>query len=213
MHVQVVFCHPSRASFCGAILDRFATGLERAGHTHEVGDLYAEGFDPIFRVNDYAQFEGGQMADDVLSEQARVDRCDAVALIAPVWWLSLPAMLKAWFERLWSNGWAYEWAHDPEGSLLPERPFAFLLTAAGSAATWLRYGYGDALDAILRTGLLGWCGVSESTIAILHDTGFDEAAMRRHGDCAERLGELVFDGGGEVSWPPSVTLITGRSAL
>jgi NAD(P)H dehydrogenase (quinone) len=213
VHVLVVYCHPSRASFCGTVLDRFCDGLTRAGHSHDVADLYEEGFDPVFRSDDYRQFEGKPMADDVLAEQARVDRCEALAVVSPVWWLSLPAMLKGWFDRVWSNGWAYEWAHDPEGSLLAPRPFVFLLTAAGSAATWSRYGYGAALDATLRIGLLGWCGAEESTIAILHDTGFDPAAMEQHASCAGRLGETILDGHGDVSWPPSVTLLTGGPAV
>jgi NAD(P)H dehydrogenase (quinone) len=195
------------------VLDRFAGGLTNAGHTYEVADLYAEGFDPVFSVADYGQFEGKPMADDVLAEQARVDRCDALAVVSPVWWLSLPAMLKGWFDRVWSNGWAYEWAHDPEGSLLAPRPFVFLLTAAGSAATWSSHGYGAALDASLRVGLLGWCGAGESTVAILHDTGFDPGAMERHAECAGRLGETILDGRAGVLWPPSVTLLTGEPAV
>jgi NAD(P)H dehydrogenase (quinone) len=130
----------------------FQRWVGRAGHSHEVADLYAEGFDPVFSTEDYGQFEGKPISDDVLAEQSRVERCQALVVVSPVWWLSLPAMLKGWFDRVWSN----EWAHDPEGSLLAPRPFVFLLTAAGSAATWSRYGYGAALDASLRIGLLGW---------------------------------------------------------
>jgi NAD(P)H dehydrogenase (quinone) len=194
-------------------LERFGDGLTRAGHTYEVADLYAEGFDPVFSIGDYGQFEGKPMSEDVLAEQARIDRCQAVAVVSPVWWLSLPAMLKGWFDRVWSNGWAYEWAHDPEGSLLAPRPFVFLLSAAGSAATWSRYGYGAALDASLRIGLLGWCGASESTVAILHDTGFDSGAMKRHADCAGRMGETILDGRSDLPWPPSVTLLAGEPAV
>jgi NAD(P)H dehydrogenase (quinone) len=195
------------------VLERFGGGLTRAGHTYEVADLYAEGFDPVFSIGDYGQFRGEPMPDDVLAEQARVDRCEALVLVSPVWWLSLPAMLKGWFDRVWSNGWAYEWAHDPEGSLLAPRPFVFMLTAAGSAETWSRYGYGAALDACLRIGLLGWCGAAESTVAILHDTGFDAGAMQTHAECAGRLGETVLDGRSDVSWPASVTLLAGEPAV
>ena len=142
----------------------------------------------MFNAGDYGQFHGR-------TDARRRDRRAGPGrsrgrgrVVSPVWWLSLPAMLKGWFDRVWSNGWAYEWAHDPEGSLLAPRPFVFLLTAAGSAATWARYGYGAALDATLRIGLLGWCGAGSSTVAILHDTGFDEDAMREHGGYAGRLG-------------------------
>jgi NAD(P)H dehydrogenase (quinone) len=212
MHVLVVLCHPLRSSYCASLVDRFNAGLTRSGHTSEVADLHAEGFDPVFGARDFLQFEGGIMPCDVLTEQARVDRCDALAFVSPVWWLSLPALLKGWFDRVWSNGWAYEWAHDPEGSLLPRRPFAFMLTAAGSASTWKRMGYDVALETLLRVRFLGWCGVSDSTIVILHDTGFDQAAMAEHASCIEQLGEMLLDGG-SVHWPASATVMAGTPRL
>jgi putative NADPH-quinone reductase len=44
--VLVVFDHPRRHSFCGAVLDEFIAGLAEAGHEVEIADLHAEGFDP-----------------------------------------------------------------------------------------------------------------------------------------------------------------------
>jgi NAD(P)H dehydrogenase (quinone) len=210
VHVLVVFCHPLRSSFCGEILDQFVAGLDRAGHTHAVADLYGEGFDPVFAPDDFGQFHGAALEPRLLDEQARVDRADAVAIVSPIWWLSLPAMLKGWFDRVWSNGWAYAWGHDPEGSLLSERPFALLLTAAGSAATWERYGYAAALDATLRIGLLGWCGAGTSVVAILHDTGFAPDTMHRHSECARDAGERIFSDPGAIAWPSTVTLLGGE---
>ena len=206
-HVLVVYCHPSRESFCGSVLDRFTQGLVTAGHSVEVADLYNEGFEPVFLESDFAQFEGGTMPPAILAEQARIDRCDALAFISPIWWLGLPAMLKGWFDRVWSNGWAYEFSNNPEGSLLPARPFAFLLTAGGSRSTYLRYRYDSALEAIMRVGVLGWCGVSESTIAILHDTGFADEASSQHLDYSEAFGRSVFSNGTRPAELADVTVL------
>lgn len=46
MHVLTVYAHPNPKSFCHAVLDQFVAGLRDAGHTNEVVDLYAIGFDP-----------------------------------------------------------------------------------------------------------------------------------------------------------------------
>jgi len=43
MKVLTVFAHPNRKSFCHAVLDQFTKGLQDAGHTSEVVDLYASG--------------------------------------------------------------------------------------------------------------------------------------------------------------------------
>lgn len=56
MHVLVVYAHHSPTSFCRALLEQVELGLTEGGHTHEVIDLHAEGFDPVFRDVDQAAF-------------------------------------------------------------------------------------------------------------------------------------------------------------
>ncbi len=83
---------PWAHSFTGSILQSAVRGLRAAGHSVEIADLYAEGFDPVLRRADYAQVEHKPMPDDVRREQARVDRSDALMFVFPVWWWSFPAM-------------------------------------------------------------------------------------------------------------------------
>jgi NAD(P)H dehydrogenase (quinone) len=55
-HVLVVYAHPNPASFTHAVLDEIVRGLADAGHSYEVLDLYAIGFDPVFSQHDSTQF-------------------------------------------------------------------------------------------------------------------------------------------------------------
>lgn len=48
--------------------------------------------------------EGGSLTADVLAEQAKFARADAVIFPFPLWWFGVPAMLKGWFDRVLSNG-------------------------------------------------------------------------------------------------------------
>ena len=108
MHLLAVYAHPLRQAYTGAILDAFLAGLtEAAPHTTEVADLYREGFEMRLQPEDYAQFRGESMPEEIRREQARVDRADALAFVFPVWWWSFPAILKGWFDRVFSEGWAY----------------------------------------------------------------------------------------------------------
>ena len=193
MHVLAVFCHPRRDSFSGAVLDRFAQGAREAGHSVEVADLHAEGFDPVFKAGDFIQFEGGAMPPDVLAEQARVERCDALAFVFPIWWYGMPAMFKGWLDRVWSNGWAYHWEHAPEGSLLNPRPCTFLCPTGASPAMMQRGGYGADLDNLWRRGVLGYCGVKPIRIELLLDAAFDtgNGAHAAHLETAYRAGREI----------------------
>lgn len=64
----------------------------------------------------------GTRSKDVLREQERVRRADALAFIAPVFWLGFPAILKGWVERVFTYGFAYKltdkgWKGDVQGRI------------------------------------------------------------------------------------------------
>lgn len=56
VHVLVVYAHPNPASFTHAILEHVERGLFDGGHTYEVVDLYAIGFNPVFTMHDQTSF-------------------------------------------------------------------------------------------------------------------------------------------------------------
>jgi NAD(P)H dehydrogenase (quinone) len=68
MKVLIVYAHPVPTSFCHAVLQRFTQGLEDAGHTHEVIDLYAIGFDPVLRARDLPNWLPDANAPDVVAK-------------------------------------------------------------------------------------------------------------------------------------------------
>jgi NAD(P)H dehydrogenase (quinone) len=68
MRVLTVFAHPNPKSFCHAILQQFTKGLEDAGHTSEVVDLYAIRFDPVFRMQDFASYVHESIPLEILED-------------------------------------------------------------------------------------------------------------------------------------------------
>ncbi|MCL2315888.1 MAG: NAD(P)H-dependent oxidoreductase [Actinomycetia bacterium] len=147
MHVHVVFAHPTHLSFTGDVLASFQIGLEDAGHTHSVSDLYAMRFQPVIGAPEYAR-EVRQLASlpippDVAEEQAKLNRADAWAFVYPVWWTDCPAILKGWFDRVWTVGYAYahgnpDWrAMESNLQLRPARK-AIVLATAGHTPDLLR---------------------------------------------------------------------------
>ena len=115
MFVHIVYAHPTHDSFTGQILDAFVHGLDGAGHHHTISDLYAMGFDPVL---DLAQYERESrysaevpVPQDVADEQAKLNAADVWVFLYPVWWTDCPAILKGWFDRVWSVGFAYNAGH------------------------------------------------------------------------------------------------------
>lgn len=153
MKVLIVYAHPNRKSFNHAVLQAFSKGLEEGGHQYEVVDLYAIGFDPCFRNEDFAQFMGGDMPADVRAQQEKVRWADALVFISPVWWMGFPAILKGWGERVFSCGFAYRltaegWKGKARGrlGLLPHKKVLIISTTFFSEKDYEASGLHDAME-------------------------------------------------------------------
>ncbi|TDQ83214.1 NAD(P)H dehydrogenase (quinone) [Dongia mobilis] len=165
MRVLVVFDHPRRNSFCGAVLDRFVAGLVAAGHQAEIADLRAENFDPRLPPADEPDWEkpGKIYSAEVLREQERIARNDALAFVFPIWWWSFPATTKGWIDRVWNKDWAYD------GAKLPHQKALLIGTAAGDEAGYLKRGYDEAMRTQLLVGVMNYCGIQDASLEFLFD--------------------------------------------
>jgi NAD(P)H dehydrogenase (quinone) len=66
MRVLTIYAHHNPRSFCHALLERFTEGLHDAGHTSQIVDLHAIGFNPVFRDRDTPGWVDDSVPDDVL---------------------------------------------------------------------------------------------------------------------------------------------------
>ncbi len=123
MQALIVHCHPEPRSFNAALKDVAVETLKRLGHSVEVSDLYAEGFDPVEGPAHYAdradpevfsalaEQRHGSKVDalpaDVHREIERLERSELVVFQFPIWWHAQPAMLKGWLDRVFVNGGLY----------------------------------------------------------------------------------------------------------
>src|SRR5574339_640909 len=49
---------------------------------------------------------------DVLNQQRKVARAEALVIIAPIWFVGFPAILKGWIERVFTYGFAFGFTPD-----------------------------------------------------------------------------------------------------
>ena len=178
MNVLIVFAHPEAASFSGALKDVAVATLSALGHEVVVSDLYALGWQAALGADDFPgeranpgyldlsreqehAFRRGSHALDVRREQAKLAAADLVLLHFPVWWFSMPAILKGWVDRVFSRGFAYSAGRKYEsGHFAGKR--AMLCITTGTAATLYEPGGMDGdLHHVLwpiHNGILAYTG-------------------------------------------------------
>jgi NAD(P)H dehydrogenase (quinone) len=204
MNVLIVFAHPEPRSLNGSLRDFAVRRLQAAGHTVEVSDLYAMDWNPVLdRADSLAPDDGtrfnpsgaskhafvnGLQSPDIAQEQDKLRRADAVLFQFPLWWFSMPAIMKGWFERVYAYGFGYgvgehsdrRWGDRyGEGNLAGKRAM-LVVTTGGWESHYGERGINGPLDDLLfpiQHGMLHYPGFEVLPPFVVHRTGrVDEAA-------------------------------------
>lgn len=193
MHALIVVAHPDPKSLSHSIAAHISGGVSLSGNSVEIVDLAEEAFDPRFTSADIAvHLKEALPPADVAAEQARIDRSDALVLVYPVYWWSMPALLKGWIDRVFSNGWAYD--SSPDTKLVKKlRHLRVHLVGAGGAdaGTYARHGYLAAMKTQIDHGIFNYCGACVVTSELLLESGTQ--AVTSHLDAARAIGHSIFN--------------------
>ena len=87
-----------------SLLGEAGSPLKRFALRRLIGDRDARGIIRLLRER--------YQPKDVLVQQQKVARAEALAFVAPVHFLSFPAILKGWLDRVWTPGFAYDLTAD-----------------------------------------------------------------------------------------------------
>ena len=158
MNILWVFAHPDHRSLNGSLRDAALKHLADLGHLVEESDLYRMGWNPVVDAADYdhdpsdrlhvatassTALRAGTLSPEVVAEQHKLRRAHAVVLQFPLWWFSMPAILKGWVDRVFVEGFGY----------------GIRCTTGGTRR------YGDGLMAGKRAMIVTSTGGSEHTVS------------------------------------------------
>ncbi|HDP90327.1 MAG TPA: flavodoxin family protein [Thioalkalivibrio sp.] len=167
MNILIVYAHPNPDSFNHAILERVQAALIDKGYQVRVRDLYAMGFDPVLSGNDLVDINVGKLADDVAVEQDMLRWATGLLFIYPVWWFDRPAILKGWFDRVLTRGFAFDYSEDGAVGLLTQQKAAVIMSTGGTDFEL----EGQDIEALLAhpvtEGTFKFCGIQATAHKVL----------------------------------------------
>ena len=102
-------------------------------------------------------FNAGLLTADVVAEQAKLLWADALILAFPLWWLSMPAILKGWVDGVYAYGFAYgvgehsssRWGDRYGEGRLAGRRTMLIVTAGGWESHYGPRGINGPIDDLL----------------------------------------------------------------
>lgn len=197
MNVLIVYAHPESHSLNGALNTFAVSHLENAGHHVQVSDLYAMNWKSQLDADDTLApltgdyfhpsmdskqaFEQGLQSADIAGEQEKLRWADAVIFQFPLWWFSMPAIMKGWFDRVYACGFAYgvgehsdtHWGDRyGEGNLSGKRAM-LLVTTGGWESHYSPRGINGPIDDILfpvQHGMLFYPGFEVLPPLVIYHT-------------------------------------------
>ncbi|WP_280457310.1 NAD(P)H-dependent oxidoreductase [Nocardia carnea] len=172
--VMLVVAHPDHDSATWAVARAIEQGIRAGGNTSAtIHDLAASGFDPVYGKADLAHHRGlSGLPADVRREQELLESADVTLVLFPVYWWSMPALAKGWFDRVFG---AYDdVAH---GSPSAVQQLHLVALAGLGEGTFDRHGYKSALTTQTMHGIADYSRIGEATIEFLYDTESKEPAV------------------------------------
>ncbi|MBP8020674.1 MAG: NAD(P)H-dependent oxidoreductase [Agitococcus sp.] len=172
MNVLIVHAHPEAKSFNTALMTLAKEQLTQAGHCVEVSDLYEMNWNPVASADDFAQrkspdylvyaleqrynFDQQAIAPDIAIEIAKLQKADLLILNFPLFWFSVPAIMKGWIDRVLISGVCYGGMRFYDQGGLKGKKALVTLTLGGREHMFGENAiHGELVDGMLRPLLRG----------------------------------------------------------
>ncbi len=178
MNILIVYAHHEPSSFTSAMKNVAAEIMQAKGHKVMISDLYGQGFSPLAQKWDFVTTTGGHFnymleqkhaarldwafSPDILAEIQKIKEADLLLVVAPMWWFSVPAILKGWFDRVLAMGVAWDGGQIYENGLLGGKQAMMIVNAGGPADYYAVEGKHKATATQIlhpiNHGTLAFCG-------------------------------------------------------
>lgn len=210
MRTHIVYAHPHQASLNASLRDETVRTLEGLGHTVTVADLYAMKWKAVADFDDFGPtdnehfmaaageaWEKDALAPDIKAEQANLLEAELVLFQFPLWWYTVPAIMKGWFDRVFTNGFGYgtsrDWPRFGDGVLKGKRAMVIVTTGAAESHLSDRGVNGDINDLLfpIQHGVLFYTGMAVLPPVVITGAGWqaEYADVTKH--LRERLEALT----------------------
>ena len=171
MKTLIIYNHPHEGSFCNAILKAAEKGLQNSGQEYITINLDKDGFDPVMRGKDLQAFaragkEGaaglGGVDPLVMEYKKHLEWAEHLAMIFPIWWMTTPAMMKGFIDKVIFPAIAYDMDKGRLVSRLHNLQRVTVISTMNTPADIYKERFGNALENTLIKGTFNQIGITNT---------------------------------------------------
>lgn len=162
-NIVVVYCHPYDQSFTHAVLTQVMENLTEQNNHPQLIDLYNEHFNPTYDKEELRLFHEGKTHDPLVTKYLKMLRqADGIIFITPIWWNSIPGMLKGFIDKVMKEGKGLSHTVTKTGikGELTNLSHAYVFTTSTSPTFYLKLFCGNAIKKVFINHTLKQLGIS-----------------------------------------------------
>jgi NAD(P)H dehydrogenase (quinone) len=156
--ILVINGHPNKESYCNALSLTYTKSATAAGHEVTLLNLYDLRFNLNF-IGSYSD-QKATRETDITFAQEKIKWAQHIVIVHPVWWGSVPAVLKGFFDKTLLPGFAFKYkANSPMWDKLLSGKTGSIIYTADTPIWFNRLFYRAPTVNMVRDRVLGFCGV------------------------------------------------------
>lgn len=179
MNILIIHAHHEPQSFNAALKDLALAELAARGHELRLSDLYAMNWNPVASAADFGEranpdylvyaleqrhnHQHATLAPDIRAELDKLLWADLVIFNFPIYWFSMPAIMKGWIDRVLVSGAVYGGKRFYDRGGLAGKKAMLSITIGGQPHMLVEGGVHGPLNEMLRPilrGTLAYTGMS-----------------------------------------------------
>lgn len=161
--ILVIYSNFDKDGYNKEILKNTLDFLEKEKKDYKLLDLYKMNYNPVLDDKEII-LKKGKNYQETLKIQKDIKERDILIFIYPIWWGTMPAILKGFIDRTFTAGFAYKYVNSiPRGLLKGKK--AFIFSTSGVRGLYNKITYNKYTRG-LRKDVLRFCGISSKSIII-----------------------------------------------
>ncbi|MFT4326135.1 MAG: NAD(P)H-dependent oxidoreductase [Candidatus Woesearchaeota archaeon] len=108
MNTLIIYAHPGTDGHCSFILQHVLQELDAKKISYELLDLYAIDYDPILSREELYTSGNRHISETTKELQHKIKIAKNLILIYPTWWGGPPAILKGFFDKVFTPRFAFK---------------------------------------------------------------------------------------------------------
>lgn len=162
MRTLIIMGHPDKKSLCAGLADHYEKGAREKGGDVARLNISDLSFNPNLK-NGYRLIQN--LEPDLQEAQRLIKWANHIVFVFPVWWGSVPALLKGFLDRLLLPGFAFKYRENSHAwdKLLTGRS-ARLIVTSDAPVWWMYLTYFHPAVNMMKKAVLEFCGISPVTV-------------------------------------------------